>query len=678
MSNSNIPKDPKVYAAILVLFVVILLFMPKSGKFKYNYKKGSPWAYETLVAQFDFPILKTDDQIRLEKEAVGKSIVPYYKYSDKNSQESIRIAESMDFGSYSSLRHSVVTSLLDIFSRGVIDDNDLAENNEGNYSGIIYIQKNKRAAKVPVSNIYTTSTAKARLLENIVKEYPGLRIDSLFKAKDIYSLITPNMLYDKETTELVNSEETDFISPTMGFISSGHIIVSKGELVTAEIQQMLDSYKAEYENSLGYSGTRFKLWIGNGIIALVLVMILFLSIFYTNPLVFNDWSKFLYLMTIFIMAAVAAMIIDRIDPEILYLTPFSLTALYLLAFFKKRVVLPVYFISLLPLLIFAHNGIELFVMYLAAGVVTMYVFQYFNRGWKQFVTALIVFGTLLITYIGFGIINDTKLLAGFHKVVYLFLGSLLSVAGYPLIYLFEKIFRLVSSSRLQELCDTNNNKLLTDLAQKAPGTFQHCLQVMNMCEAAARSIDANVLLVKAGALYHDIGKMQNPQCFIENDTHGTKYHEGLSAKESARDIIKHVSDGVVLAEKHGLPQIVKDFITTHHGTSCTGYFYNKYLNEGGDPEDTCDFYYNGEKPKTKEQTILMLCDTLEAASRTLKDNKPETYDEFVEKMLQAKIDAGQLNEADISLKEISTIKSVLKEYLAQMYHDRVVYPNRKK
>ena len=172
--------------------------------------------------------------------------------------------------------------------------------------------------------------------------------------------------------------------------------------------------------------------------------------------------------------------------------------------------------------------------------------------------------------------------------------------------------------------------------------------------------------------------MQNPQCFIENDTHGTKYHEGLSAKESARDIIKHVSDGVVLAEKHGLPQIVKDFITTHHGTSCTGYFYNKYLNEGGDPEDTCDFYYNGEKPKTKEQTILMLCDTLEAASRTLKDNKPETYDEFVEKMLQAKIDAGQLNEADISLKEISTIKSVLKEYLAQMYHDRVVYPNRKK
>lgn len=678
MSKSNIPKDPKVYAAILVLFVVILLFMPKSGKFKYNYKKGSPWAYETLVAQFDFPILKTDDQIRLEKEAVGKSIVPYYKYSDKNSQESIRIAESMDFGSYSSLRHSVVTSLLDIFSRGVIDDNDLAENNEGNYSGIIYIQKNKRAAKVPVSNIYTTSTAKARLLENIVKEYPGLRIDSLFKAKDIYSLITPNMLYDKETTELVNSEETDFISPTMGFISSGHIIVSKGELVTAEIQQMLDSYKAEYENSLGYSGTRFKLWIGNGIIALVLVMILFLSIFYTNPLVFNDWSKFLYLMTIFIMAAVAAMIIDRIDPEILYLTPFSLTALYLLAFFKKRVVLPVYFISLLPLLIFAHNGIELFVMYLAAGVVTMYVFQYFNRGWKQFVTALIVFGTLLITYIGFGIINDTKLLSGFHKVVYLFLGSLLSVAGYPLIYLFEKIFRLVSSSRLQELCDTNNNKLLTDFAQKAPGTFQHCLQVMNMCEAAARSIDANVLLVKAGALYHDIGKMQNPQCFIENDTHGTKYHEGLSAKESARDIIKHVSDGVVLAEKHGLPQIVKDFITTHHGTSCTGYFYNKYLNEGGDPEDTCDFYYNGEKPKTKEQTILMLCDTLEAASRTLKDNKPETYDEFVEKMLQAKIDAGQLNEADISLKEISTIKSVLKEYLAQMYHDRVVYPNRKK
>lgn len=676
MSKSSLPRDPKVYAALIVLFVILLAFMPKSGKFKYDYKKGSPWAYETLVAQFDFPILKTEEQLRSEKENAGRSILPYYKFSEQSSQSILKSAEAIDMGTFSYLKQSVVTSLLNIYSRGIIDEKELSDNNEGNYSGVIYVQRDKRATKVPLSDIFTITSAREKLLADISGEYPGLAADSLFTA--LASIIAPNLVYDKETTELVNAEAADFISPTSGFVNSGQIIVSKGELVTAEIQQMLDSYKTEYENSLGYSGPRFMLWMGNGIVALILVLILFLSIYYTNPLVFNDWSRFIYLMTIFVLATLAATTIGAIDPDLLYLTPFSLTALYLLAFFQKRVVLPVYFISLLPLLIFAHNGIELFVMYLAAGVVTMYVFQFFNRGWKQFVTALIVFFTLLMTYLGFRLINDTKGVMDLHKIAFLFLGSMLSVAGYPIIYLFEKIFGLVSSSRLQELCDTNNNTLLTDLAQKAPGTFQHCLQVMNMCEAAARSIDANVLLVRAGALYHDIGKMQNPQCFIENDTLGTKYHEGLTPKESARDIIRHVADGMVLAEKHGLPQVVKDFIITHHGTSFTGYFYNKYLNAGGDPADTADFYYNGEKPKTKEQTILMLCDTLEAASRTLKDNKPETYDEFVEKMLQAKIDAGQLNEADISLKEVNTIKSVLKKYLAQMYHDRVVYPNRKK
>lgn len=678
MSKSKIPVDPKIYVALFILFLILLAFMPKSGKFKYEYRKGSPWAYETLVAQFDFPILKTDEQIRTEKENSDKSIVPYYKYSDKKSQEAIKAAEAIDFGSYSYLRQAVITSLSEIFSRGVIAENDKSSVAAGNYRDIIFVQRDKRAGKVPVSDVYTVASAQARLLDNMVKAYPGIGVDSLLNAKDIYSIIVPNLIFDKESTDLVNDGPADFISPTLGFISAGHIIVSEGELVTAEIQQMLDSYKSEYENSLGYSGPGFKLWIGNGIIAIVLTLILFLSIFYTNPLVFKDWGRFIYLMSIFTIAAIAAMAIDRVDPNLLYLTPFSLTALYLLAFFQKRVVLPVYFISLLPLLIFAHNGIELFVMYLAAGVVTMYVFEYFNRGWKQFLTAFIVFMTLSVTYIGFKIINDTKVLADLHKIAYLLLGSMLSVAGYPLIYLFEKIYRLVSSSRLQELCDTNNNELLTNLEQKAPGTFQHCLQVMNMCEAAARSIDANVLLVRAGALYHDIGKMQNPQCFIENDTLGTKYHEGLSAKESARDIIRHVADGMALAEKYGLPKIVKDFIVTHHGTSFTGYFYNKYLNEGGDPNDTADFYYNGEKPKTKEQTILMLCDTLEAASRTLKDNSPETYDAFVEKMLQAKIDAGQLDEADISLKDVNTIKSVLKKYLAQMYHDRVVYPKRRR
>jgi putative nucleotidyltransferase with HDIG domain len=245
-----------------------------------------------------------------------------------------------------------------------------------------------------------------------------------------------------------------------------------------------------------------------------------------------------------------------------------------------------------------------------------------------------------------------------------------------LIYLFEKIFKLVSNTKLTELCDTNN-KLLRTLADKAPGTFQHCLQVMNLADAAARSIDANVLLVRAGALYHDIGKIANPQCFTENETSGIRYHAGLTPKESAQEIIKHVSDGLAMAEKNGLPGIIKEFIVSHHGTTSTGYFLTQYLNDGGDPGDVAEFYYDGVKPSTKEQVILMICDAVEAASRSLKDYSPQSISSLVDRIVDGKAKEDQLSDADISLREISRLKEVIKAYLSQMYHSRVSYPKRK-
>ena len=286
-----------------------------------------------------------------------------------------------------------------------------------------------------------------------------------------------------------------------------------------------------------------------------------------------------------------------------------------------------------------------------------------------------MFLCLLIVYLGFRFIDGIKGFDDYRTIFFMFLGSFLIVAGYPLIYLFERIFMLVSSSRLVELCDTNNKPLL-ELAHKAPGTFQHCLQVMNMSDAAAKAIGANVQLVRAGALYHDIGKTLNPQCFIENDSTGTNYHQGLTPQESAREIIKHVSDGLALADKYGLPDEIRQFIVTHHGTTCTAYFYNKYLNAGGDPEKADDFYYKGEKPKSPEQVILMLCDTLEAASRTLKDYTPHSISSLVEGVVKSKMDAGQFEEADITLKDLNTIKSVMKDYIQQIHHARVVYPKR--
>ncbi len=679
MKLPRVSINYRVLIPLVVLFLVLTLIFPRTAKFSYDYRKGSPWSHETLLAQFDFPILKTDEQIREEKSRSKSVVIPYYRYRQDIVDNCLKAAEGIDMGGYSYLRPLIVASMDGIYSNGVVPDEGVKLDGHSDPSGaVLYIQKDKRAGKKPVSEVFKESEAKNRLLSDIAAKYPRINADSVLRSAGIYDFIVPNLEYDPKTTELVRSESSNQVSTTQGFVSAGQLIVSEGEIVTAEIAQMLDSYKVEYENSMGYGGPRILFWLGNAFIAFALVLLFFLMIYFLNRRLFMDHRKFWYLIFIFIIASVLALIINKFAPRCLYMVPFTLTALYLEAFFKNKVIFPICCVSFLPLLVFAENGVVLFVMFLLGSIVAVFTFRFFNQGWQQFIMSGIVFVSILVTYFGFRMIdmvNDDPYMA----VLYMFIGSMLIVAGYPLIYLFERMFNLVSSSRLRELCDTNN-KLLRELEHKAPGTFQHSLQVMNMCDAAARAIDANVLLVRAGALYHDIGKMKNPLCFIENESmspKGVHYHEHLSPKESARAIIKHVSDGLELAAENRLPDVIQDFILTHHGTSNTSYFYNKYLNEGGDPNDVSDFFYKGRKPQTKEQIILMICDTLEAASRTLKDNSAATFSVFVENIVASKMKIGQFDQADISIKDLNTVKETLKAYLSQIYHERVVYPQRK-
>lgn len=679
MKLPRVSINYRVLIPLVVLFLVLTLIFPRTAKFSYDYRKGSPWSHETLLAQFDFPILKTDEQIREEKSRSKSVVIPYYRYRQDIVDNCRKAAEGIDMGRYSYLRPLIVASMDGIYSNGVVPDEGVKLDGHSDPSGaVLYIQKDKRAGKKPVSEVFKESEAKNRLLSDIAAKYPRINADSVLRSAGIYDFIVPNLEYDPKTTELVRSESSNQVSTTQGFVSAGQLIVSEGEIVTAEIAQMLDSYKVEYENSMGYGGPRILFWLGNAFIAFALVLLFFLMIYFLNRRLFMEHRKFWYLIFIFIIASVLALIINKFAPRCLYMVPFTLTALYLEAFFKNKVIFPICCVSFLPLLVFAENGVVLFVMFLLASIVAVFTFRFFNQGWQQFIMSGIVFVSILVTYFGFRMIdmvNDDPYMA----VLYMFIGSMLIVAGYPLIYLFERMFNLVSSSRLRELCDTNN-KLLRELEHKAPGTFQHSLQVMNMCDAAARAIDANVLLVRAGALYHDIGKMKNPLCFIENESmspKGVHYHEHLSPKESARAIIKHVSDGLELAAENRLPDVIQDFILTHHGTSNTSYFYNKYLNEGGDPNDVSDFFYKGRKPQTKEQIILMICDTLEAASRTLKDNSAATFSVFVENIVASKMKIGQFDQADISIKDLNTVKETLKAYLSQIYHERVVYPQRK-
>jgi len=678
METINLPRGYKVYLPLIVLFLLLVFLLPRNPKFNYDYKKGAPWMYETLVSEFDFPILKTESQLQQEKLQAWSEITPYFRLdleAVRNIDE--RLSEK-DFGEYPMVRGGVAKALSEVYAHGVVSfagfDNAKEVFEKG--TGYIYVQQDRKAVKVPVSEVYTVEQASEHMLDILKTAFPKIKVDSIWKKAEISDLIKPDLIYDQQTTQIVHEEYVDNISPTQGIVRVGQEIVANGEVVTAEIEQLLDSYRAEYNSNIGNDAPSAYQWSANILIAFSLVLLLFLSIFYCNYTIFNELNKYLYLILVFTISAVASCLVEMTDPSLFYMMPFTLIALYLLAFFKTRIVFAVYLISLLPMLLIAPEGVELFFIFLVAGGVGILVFGYFNKGWLQFVTALIVFVVMVLVWGAFRLADGPESFGEYRTITKMALGAFMSVAGYPLIYLFEKIFKLVSNSKLVDLSDTSN-KLLRELADKAPGTFQHSLQVMNLADAAARSINANVLLVRAGALYHDIGKIANPQCFTENETPGVRYHADLTPKESAQEIIRHVSDGLVLAEKHGLPGVVRDFIRTHHGTTCTGYFYTKYLNDGGDPDDVADFFYDGVKPVTKEQVILMICDALEAASRSLKDYSPESISSLVDRIIDGKAADGQLTNSVISLHELNVVREEVKTYLKQMYHSRISYPKRR-
>lgn len=669
MEKSRFPRGYKVYLPLVLLFALLVFVMPRSPKFNYDYRKGALWMYEDFVSQFDFPLLKSEEQYKAELQKAGSSIVPVYRQDQSVLEAAYSQLSLSDMGEYNDLKPAVNASLGRIYSKGVLPRNAAVEP-----AGFMYVQKDVRASKIPFSEVYTTESAASVLRQSLPSEMPESVADSLFNAV-LAGLVNADLVFDRQLTDLIHEENVALVSPTMGVIKAGQTLVSQGELITEEVEQMLDSYKAEYEANVGYTGSPVLQWAGNSLVALFLVVLLFFAIYFCNYHIFEKYNKYLYVLLVFALSAVASFVVAQTEPRYFYMVPYTLIALYLLAFFSRRLVFTVYFISLLPMLISAPEGIELFFIYLCGGVVVIYVFDYFNRGWLQFVSALITFAVMALVWMSFRLADGVDTFTTFRPLGHLSLAALLAVAGYPLIYLFEKMFMLVSSSKLVELSDTSR-PLLRMLADKAPGTFQHSLQVMNLSDAVARSIDANIPLIRAAALYHDIGKIANPQCFTENETPGVRYHEGLTPKESAQEIIRHVSDGLALADKYGVPGVLKDFIRSHHGTTCTAYFLTQYLNAGGDPAETEEFYYNGVKPVTREQVILMLCDAVEAASRSLKDYSEQSISALVDKIVDGKADDGQLSDSDISLREVNRIKEVMKSYLKQMYHSRVSYPKR--
>lgn len=677
MDRIKILKSPKIYIATAVAIVIALLLFPMEGRFEYNYQKGKPWLYETLISPIDFPILKTETELLQERESKASQVIRYYNF-DKNvasAQISGLMAELKGQNIDSDFASDVVDAFTEIYDRGIISS---YEEEGASGKGVILVQKDKRAVQVPEREVYDVEYAVKTLRHMVVSEDRQEYADSLFNLYRFQDYIAPNLIFDQKKTDQIHLQAIDYISPTKGMVYTGQLIVSEGEIVTAEVAQLLDSYKQEYESSFGYSGSFYGLFFGHFIVILVIFSMLFATIYFTNISAFDNIKSYLYILLLFVLMFAITVLVGNRSQKLLYMVPYAVFAIYLVSFFKQKFAFPLYVLMLLPLFFLSPIGMELYFINLAAGVILLVSNKYFNKGWLQFINSCFIFISLLLVYVAFRLLNNGTLSAFDSKVVfYLGCNALFVVAAYPLVFLFEKIFSFVSTSRLFELSDTNS-KLLLELANKAPGSFQHSLQVANMASAAARKIGGDVMLSRVGALYHDIGKIANPQCFIENQAPDVDFHHDLTPEESAHQIIRHVDDGVELARKYNLPEIVIDFIRTHHAKSLTGYFYNVYCNKGGDPDNKEPFMYHGEYPKTKEQVIVLMADAVEAASRSLKKYTEESISDLVEKIMAARLADDQLLEADISIKEINAVKEMFKEQLLQMYHARIAYPTIKK
>lgn len=678
--TKNILRRKSLYIVLAVSFALMMLFFPNETKFKYEYQRGRPWMYETLIAPIDFPILKTDAEISAEQEQLASEVVSYYVYD--NSIYTTSVSDFAKMQSLESLPAEINKTIEDaidkIYTNGILPDDKYAAINSASASASDYIiiQKNRRATEELLSSIYTVDKGIKYIKSELLAQYPLLNADSLLAAIQIQNYLVPNLVIDKVTTEAMHKEAIDYISPSKGMIYTGQLIVAEGETITAEIEQLLNSYKHEYELSLGSNGDVFQLFFAHAIITLIVLLLLFFNIYFVNVDVLKQFNKFSFFLVVALLNFLITVFARNVDPKLLYMVPYAVFALYMISFSSSRMTFPLYVVALMPLLIITEHGIELYVMNAFAGGIALVSFSFLNRGWLQFLNALIIFISLLLVYVAFRLLENTNTL-DFTVLLYLFLNALFVVAAYPLVFLLEKIFGLVSGSTLRDLADTNNS-LLQELARKAPGTFQHSLQVANLAERAVAAIGGDFLLVKVGAMYHDIGKINNPQCFIENAAPGVNYHAGLSPMESAKEIIKHVDDGVEIAKKHNLPQIVIDFITSHHAKSQTLYFYNQYCNQGGDPADLDDFSYHGTLPTAKEQVVVMMADAVEAASRSLKDYSAESISNLVDSITKQRLADSQLVQADISMKDINIVRAVFKKHLQEIYHARIAYPKRNK
>lgn len=658
---------------------LMVFFFPKTARFTYEYNQGYPWNYSSLRAPFDFAVLKTHAEIEEEKELFLAELVPYYRI-DLSITDSISKEVNVSFRENWEKKYEEENQHIKKNSQELIEDvlkelisKGIRRNIEDkNTKGQINLLKGNQAVTVPLSSVYTLASAQSYINKQVL-EAKG--IDNEIVRNSLISHLFQNVIYDEETTNKEKESLLEGMSLSYGLIQKGELIISEGELVTAEKYQELESLRQEFEKQLGGSKEFVGILAGH----MILILFVFLSlVMYLNLFrggILNDSRQILLLLVSMSLFVIPESILVQHYPDYRLILPLPLLAIIIRSFFDVRTAMFVYLLTVIIIASFMPNGYNFMFLHLITGIITIVSIHKLQKRSQFYLSSIYIIISYVLIYIALILVRDGSMHNFDLRVVYLLgISAALTMFSYPIIYFFEKIFGQITVLTLLELSDTNN-KLLRDLAKNAPGTFQHSLQVGNLAEAALKEVGGNTLLVRTGALYHDIGKMYNPLYFIENQTTQVNPHDELSFEESAEIIIEHVIKGVKLAKKHRLPEEIIDFIRTHHGNRKVEYFYRLAIkDEGEEMVEEKVFTYPGPAPFSKETAVLMMADSIEAASRSIQKPDETKLNSLVDNIISSQMMSGQYDNADITLKDISRIKKIFKKMLLTIYHIRIEYP----
>ncbi|MCC6724541.1 MAG: HDIG domain-containing protein [Saprospiraceae bacterium] len=667
---------------VVATALFISLLYPNNVKFRYDFQRGQIWKYDDLAAPFDFAIKKSDKEFQEDKALVLKEFRPFYNLNDDLSNAKLKDFEAafdswqidvqgslMKPAQIAQLKLKSLEWLGKLYGKGILQLGP--EQTSADSKFVINVVKGNTSFKRTVASFYKPDQAIALADKFAEQQNPPISAEFLALLK---TAIVPNISYDEGRTKAMLEDAMMNVSPSRGLVTQGELIVQKGNIVTDEVFEKLVSYKAKFETDISSKKSSLVVYLGY---LLLTCLILGAFVMYVNTYrkeILSNWYYLAFVMVWLVAFSYLTYLVEKTEVLSVYVIPFCVVPVVVRHFFTYRLAFFTHVVVVLIAGFLTTEGHQFLFTQIVAGVVAVLAVAD-ARDWTLFFKSVIAISlAYFLSHIGMSLIEEGSFVSvDWRSLGWLAFNGLLTLLAFPLIPLAERVFGFTSSISLVELSDMNR-PLLRELAMKAPGTFQHSLQVGNLGEAAANEIGADPLWVRVGALYHDIGKMVRPEFFVENQS-GNNPHEGLPRLESARIIIEHVTEGEKMGKKHNLPYPILRFITTHHGTTRVEYFYKNYLQENPNLEvDATQFTYPGPLPRTKEEAILMLADSIEATSRTLKSPSGEDIDKLVEKIFKSKIEQGQLNSSKLTFGELEQCRAVFQKMLRSIHHVRIEYP----